>query len=119
MLTTNAVLQQNRYRILQTVENSGSSLPVYKAFDENQKREVILKEVPAEFEENSSIKLEKLLDLKHEAFQKVLEIFEEAGKRYLVIENIDGDTLSQLVERNKRPFPLSDVANWANEFSMH
>ena len=115
MLTTNAVLQQNRYRILQTLENSGSSLPVYKAFDENQKREVILKEVPAEFEESSSVKLEKLLDLKHEAFQKVLEIFEEAGKRYLVIENIDGDTLSQLIERNKRPFPLSDVANWANE----
>ncbi len=113
MLSVNAVLQQNRYRIVQPIENSGSNFPSYKAFDEEQKREVVLKELPEE--SSSKIKPEKLLDLKHEVFQKVIEIFSEGGKRYLVMEMVEGDTLNQLIDRNKRPFPLSDVANWAND----
>ncbi|MCX7639926.1 MAG: protein kinase [Pyrinomonadaceae bacterium] len=115
MLSANAVLQQNRYRIIQPIESSSFNLQVYKAYDEGQKKEVILKEIPEDFFQGSSVKPEKLLELRHEAFQKVLEIFSENGKRYIVMEIVEGDTLSDLIERNKRPFPLSDVSGWVND----
>ncbi len=112
MLDANAVLQQNRYRVIQPfeAESETQNVEIYKAFDEAEKREVILKEV-----DELGIEAEKLLNLKHEAFQRIYDVFHEGGKTYVVMENVDGDSLAQLIERNKRPFPLSDVANWANE----
>jgi len=112
MLSVDTVLQQNRYRIIQPLEaNPGSQeLEIYKATDQMEDREVILKEIT-----ELGIEPAKLLNLKHEALQKVYDVFQEGGKTYLVMETVDGDSLAQLIERNKRPFPLADVANWANE----
>jgi serine/threonine protein kinase len=110
MLSVNAALQQNRYRVIQPFEAESDKVEIYKAFDETEKREVILKEVT-----ELGIEPEKILNLKHEALQKVFDIFQEGNKTYLVMEVVDGDSLAQLIERNKRPFPLTDVANWANE----
>lgn len=114
MLSANAILQQNRYRVIQPLEKNSQALQAYKAYDEEQKREVILKEISDDVQYPST-KPEKLLELKHEVFQKVLEVFSENGKRYMVIESVEGDTLNELIERNKRPFPLSDVLLWAND----
>ena len=126
MSTTNQLLQQGRFRITQPFEKNATGA-FYKAFDEVQKTEVVLKETfvrlnkvttPAQQEQlkqEFAAQAQKLTEMRHHAFQNVYGFFSEIDRQYLIMESIDGDNLAQLIERNKRPFALADVAGWADE----
>jgi serine/threonine protein kinase len=126
MPTANQLLQQGRYRITQPCEPNAPE-KIYKAFDEAQKTEVVLKEIPVrvtkvltaaqqeKMRQDFAAEAQKLIEIRHEAFQPVLDYFSEIDRQYLVLESVDGDSLAQLIERNKTPFALSDVANWAEQ----
>lgn len=125
MQTANQILQQGRYRITQPLEQNETGA-FYKAFDEVQKTNVVLKEFQLKLNkvttlaQQEAIKLafaaeaRHLIGIKHETFLRVQDFFSEIDRQYLVLESVDGDSLNQLIERNKTPFALSDIANWAD-----
>jgi serine/threonine protein kinase len=125
MLTTNQNLQQGRYRIINQLGQNGIGFN-YEAFDTVQEKNVLLKEIsnnlgkvttPAKMEAHKTNFAEKakiLTGMKHESFMQIKDFFSEIDCDYLVTEYLDGNSLSELLEKKKSPFPLADVASWAD-----
>lgn len=117
MPATNSLLQEGRYRIGHVFPNAGNNC-VYEAYDTVSETNVVVKEVPSVFGgQSNDIKDEarSLTGIDHDSLLRVTDFFSETGKRYLVMEWVDGDDLFQLLERNANPFPLSDVTAWADQ----
>lgn len=124
MLTTNQILQQGRYRIVNQLGQNGIGVG-YEAFDNTLGASVLLKEIrensgkvatAAQIEAgkmNFAQKAKPLTELKHESLLLISDFFSEINHHYLVTELIDGSTLGELLEKKKSPFPMGDVANWA------
>ncbi len=125
MLTTNENLQQGRYRIINQLGQNGIGFN-YEAFDTIQEKNVLLKEInnnlgkvttPAKMEAhkiNFAGKAKILTEIKHESFMQVKDFFSEIDCDYLVTDHFEGNTLGELLEKKKSPFPLTDVAIWAD-----
>jgi serine/threonine protein kinase len=125
MLTTNQNLHQERYRVVSPLGQNGTG-PNYEAFDSVLGASVLLREirdtpgkvtspVQAEARKMSFAKKAKpLTEMKHESILPVKEFFSEIDHHYLVAEFAGGNTLGELLEKNKKPFPLADVSNWAD-----
>ena len=56
-----------------------------------------------------------LTAIKHESLLHVRDYFSEIDRQYLVLEYSDGNDLSELLKKDGSSFPLSDVANWADQ----
>jgi len=125
MLTTNQHLQQDRYRIVNQLGQNGTGA-AYEAFDNVAGASVLLKEIrdnsgkvmtPAQLEArkiNFAEKAKFLTALKHEALLPVKDFFSEIDYHYLVTEFVEGSTLGEALEKNKKAFALTEVAGWAD-----
>src|SRR5215213_9072765 len=125
MLTTNQNLQQGRYRIVNQLGQNGTGTG-YEAFDNVLGANVLLKEIrdnsgkvttPAQLEARKlsfAKKAKALTEMNHESLLLVKDFFSEIDHHYLVTEFAEGNSLSELLEKNKKPFALADVSNWAD-----
>jgi len=125
MLTTNQILQQGRYRIVNQLGENGTGVG-YEAFDTVLKANVLLKELrdnlgkvttPAQLEArkmNFAKKAKVLTEMKHQSLLSVKDFFSEIDHHYLVTDFFDGNNLSELIEKHRKPFSLTDISNWAD-----
>jgi len=112
------VLRQGRYRLLEQLalpENQQSQGTAWLATDTQspQSRVVIrevalLEELPANrSQEARSIAL-RLTELsQHPGFPKVIDVFSEQDTYYIVMRNMDGDSLATLLRRQGGAIPVS------------
>lgn len=119
-------LQQGRYRILHRFEENGAGA-VYEAYDNNLETNVVLKEILVKLKkvmtlaQQQTLKLtfaseaKILTEINHESFQRVHDYFSEIDRMYLVMESVDGNCLSELLENDGDSFSLPDVMNWADQ----
>ena len=120
------VLQQGRYRILHRFGQNGAGA-VYEAYDNNLETNVVLKEILVKLKKVTTLAQQQTLklafaseakiltEIKHESFQRVYDYFSEIDRMYLVMESVDGNYLSELLETGENSFLLSDVMNWADQ----
>lgn len=126
MPAINELLQQGRYRIIQPLGQNGTGL-VYQAYDNALKTNVAFKEIPVDLKKAATVAQQETLkrtfageakilaEIRHESLVSVQGYFSEADRHYLVTELVDGNNLSELMEKNKTALPLADVANWAEQ----
>lgn len=125
MLTTDQILHQGRYRIVNQIGQNGAGF-LYEALDTVSGTNVSLKEIrdnsgkvvtSAQLEARRTAFSEKakaLTDMKHQSLLQVKDFFSEIDRHYLVTEFTGGKTLSELLDKQNTPFPLKDVSNWAD-----
>jgi len=116
MLTPETVLQ-GRYRILRQLGQGGMGA-VYEAIDQRLDTTVALKEtlfseerLRKQFEREARL----LARLHHPALPRVSDHFSEADGQFLVMQFIPGDDLSEMMNRKRGPFPVSQVLTWADQ----
>lgn len=125
MLVTEKTLQRERYRIVEQFE-SGNFTAVYAAYDNIFRANVILREFTPEIKKFSPAQMQNrklnfvekarvLTGIRHDLLPRVHDYFSEADNHYLVLEMIDGSDLGKLLEKSKKPFALSDVADWSDQ----
>jgi serine/threonine protein kinase len=125
MLTTNQILHQGRYRIVNQLGQNGVGIG-YEAFDNVLETNVLLKEIRdnlgkvatvAQIEARKTTfagQAKILTEIKHESVLPIRDFFSEIDCHYLVSEFIDGNTLGELLEKKTSPFPLADISGWAD-----
>ncbi len=122
-LVVGTELQHKRYKIEKAVAKGGMGA-VYRAFDQHFKKPCAIKEMLDNFsnEEEREQSLQwfnreanMLLELHHAAIPKVFDFFDEHGHNYLVMEFVEGRTLSEVLEQEGQPrgLPEARVRNWA------
>lgn len=126
MLTVNQVLQQGRYQIINPLGQNGLGAG-YQAYDNVLEKNVLLKEISISLNKVTPLtQLETLklafageakilMEIKHESLLQVYNYFSEIDRHYLVTEFVDGNDLSELLEKNKTSFALADVLSWADQ----
>jgi S-DNA-T family DNA segregation ATPase FtsK/SpoIIIE len=116
MLAPDSLLQ-GRYRVVRQL-GAGGMGAVYEAVDERLSRTVALKEALTEADEMLRAferEARLLANLRHPALPTVSDYFSEGDKRYLVMEFVHGNDLSQILRAQEKPFEASQVARWADE----
>ncbi|MGB0389620.1 MAG: serine/threonine protein kinase, partial [Ardenticatenaceae bacterium] len=110
-------LLQNRYSIVRQI-GQGAMGAVYEAKDERLGHRVALKqrivngpEVEQAFKREARI----LATLRHWALPAVSDYFIEGSHQFLVMQYIPGDDLHTLLQRQRRPFPVTEVLEWADQ----
>ncbi|MBL7198550.1 MAG: protein kinase [Anaerolineae bacterium] len=121
MLPPNAVVAE-RYVIARKVGRGGMAA-VYDAIDTHTNRRVAIKEMsdsalsdPADRQQalvQFRQEAEMLARLEHPNLPKVSDVFSAAGKQYLVMDFVDGDTLETIMVNSRTPLPESGVKEWA------
>src|SRR6266480_577157 len=106
-LAAGTVLSSDRYRIGRLAASGGMGA-VYRAIDTRFNRPCAVKEMLDEFHNDSdrtqaiewfSREATLLLDLNHPCIPRVRDFFMERGKHYLVMDFIEGRTLSDVLEK--------------------
>ncbi len=122
-LSPNRILK-DRYRILSLLGQGGMG-SVYRGFDAALDRPVAVKQLrpavaadattaPAikqQFEREAKI----LATLTHPNLPRVTDYFTDDNVPYLVMDYIEGDTLSDLLKQKHNGFPVIQVLNWADQ----
>ena len=100
---------------------------MYEAFDNVLETNVLLRENSANSKKVITVsqmetrkvafaaEVKVLTAIKHESLLHVRDHFSEIDRQYLVLEYADGNDLSDLLKKNGSPFPLADVAGWADQ----
>lgn len=126
MLATNEVLQQGRYRIIHPSGQDGTGA-IYEAYDNVRETNVLLKEILIKLKKvTTAAQLETLkhafaseakilTEIEHESFLRVHDYFSEIGRQYLVMEQVDGSILSEILEKSENPVSPADVSHWADQ----
>ncbi len=126
MLAINQVLNDERYRIIDCIEQNATGA-LYNAFDNVLEKAAVLKEIPVKLKKVVTVSQQEeikiafareakiLTGLTHESLLRVYDHFSGIDRHYLVMESFDGTNLSALFEKNKAAFALSDVMNWAEQ----
>jgi len=116
MIATGQILQQ-RYRIDKQIGQGGMG-SVYVATDERFGSTVAIKET-LYMDDNYRKAIERearlLNSLKHPALPRVSDHFEEENSQFIVMEYVPGEDLSAILERDKRPFAVAEVLDWADQ----
>lgn len=109
-LKVGKMLRRDRYRVTSKLASGGQAV-VYSASDENGQT-VVLKEFQLTTGESLDVQIESAKDfenesaildqLSHPGIVKSLDIFYEDGRVYLVLENVEGKSLRELVTENGR-----------------
>lgn len=121
-LPPNALLN-NRYIIVQTIGRGGMSA-VYQATDTLQRGNVwAIKEMSESMVTNHEDRdyavsqflqeAQLLRALNHPNMPKVVDVFPQGGKHYLVMEFVQGQTLEHLLANRTQPFSETEVVPWA------
>jgi len=126
MLTVNQILQQGRYQIINPLGQNGVGTG-YQAYDNVLQTNVLLKEISISLNKVTPLaQLETLklafareakilMEIKHPSLLQVYNYFSEIDRHYLVTEYVDGNYLSEMLERNNTSFALADVIGWADQ----
>lgn len=100
---------------------------VYEAYDNVRETKVLFKEISVNLRKVTTLTQQETLKqrfadeakiltaIKHESLLPVHDYFSEIDRHYLVMEMVEGNNLSELIETVKKPFALSDVTNWAEQ----
>ncbi len=120
-------LLHDRYRIIGQIGHGGMGT-VYEAEDRKRfGKSIALKEILISTDEEPDFKQQTLLKqafereakilagLEHEAFPQVIDYFVEAERQFLVMELVQGENLSKLLEKRRKPFPTAEVLNWTEQ----
>jgi len=106
-----------RYRVVRVVGGGGMGM-VYEAIDERLGVRVALKqscakeiELKKQFEREARL----LASLKHDALPKVVDYFIENNSAFLVMEFVDGVSLSEVVKNENGPLPVQRVIALADQ----
>jgi serine/threonine protein kinase len=116
MIEAGTVLQ-NRYRVEKQIGQGGMGA-VFVATDERFGSRVAIKEtlmLDEKFRKAFEREARLLNSLRHPALPSVSDHFVDGSGQFLVMEYIDGEDLSTLMENEGRTFPLTDVLNWADQ----
>lgn len=106
-----------RYEILGVVAQGGVST-VYEARDLLLGGTLALKRLLFVNEETRSAFVQEarlLAGLSHHGFPKVIDLFDEDGEDYLVMEFIPGPELEAVARERGRPLSFREVAGWADQ----
>jgi serine/threonine protein kinase len=126
MLSSNQVLNQGRYRVINQFGKLESE-SLYEAYDTFSETKVVLRETVGHLGkvataaqiENAKTTFaadaKRLAEVEHPALLKVRDYFSEIDRQYLVLEACESTDLTDLVEKSEKPLPLSDVLRWANQ----
>lgn len=123
MLEVNQILQHGRYRILEQIGQDETGLS-YQAYDNFLKANVALREISMSPEKGLlhdkqgigyAKKAKKLTQIKHDSLLNVHDCFSEIDRQYLVLELVEGDLLSELIEKKKRQISLEEFIKWADQ----
>lgn len=116
ILNQGAILQQ-RYLILEKIGQGGMGA-VYKAQDKRLNNLVALKQIIVSgdrlekaFEQEAQL----LAKLRHPSLPRVIDYFNEDNCQFLVMEFINGETLSQLLAKRGKPFEMSQIISWTEQ----
>lgn len=109
-------LKDGRYRVKEKLVSGGQAV-IYKAVDADNKP-VVLKEFQLTTGESINVQIESAKDfenesaildqLSHPSIVKSLDVFYEEGRVYLVLENIEGQSLRELVS-SEGPRPHEQI----------
>ncbi len=105
---------QNRYRVEKQIGLGGMGA-VFVATDERFGSVVAIKETlfsDEKFRKAFEREAKLLNSLKHPALPRVSDHFAEGNGQFLVMEYIEGDDLSEIMEREQKAFFVKDVVNW-------
>ncbi len=108
---------QNRYRVEQKIGQGGMGA-VYIATDERFGSKVAIKETffsDEKFGKAFEREARLLNNLKHPALPHVSDHFADDNGQFLVMEFIDGEDLTEMLDKRGSAFLLSDVMNWADQ----
>lgn len=106
-----------RYEILGVVAQGGVST-VYEARDLLLGGTLALKRLLFVNEETRSAFVQEarlLAGLSHHGFPKVIDLFDEDGEDYLVMEFIPGPELEAVARERGRPLSFREIAGWADQ----
>ena len=110
-------LLQNRYRVEKQIGQGGMGA-VYIATDERFGSVVAIKETffsDEKFGKAFEREARLLNNLKHPALPRVSDHFVDDNGQFLVMEYIEGEDLSEMMEKRGDAFPVEDVSNWAEQ----
>ncbi len=105
---------QNRYRVEKQIGLGGMGA-VFVATDERFGSVVAIKETlfsDEKFRKAFEREAKLLNSLKHPALPRVSDHFAESNGQFLVMEYIEGDDLSEIMDRERKAFSVSEVVNW-------
>jgi serine/threonine protein kinase len=119
---TETVIQQTKY-LLSTPLGQGTFGITYQAIDTESGQQVVLKTLPEsfclqenfeQFKQQFLVRAQRLVKCQHPNLVRVLDYFEEAGRPYLVMDYIPGQTLADLIPAD-RPFQLSQAIHYIRQ----
>jgi serine/threonine protein kinase len=125
MPATSELLQKGRYRFDSSTPESGNH--AVQAYDTTSETKVYVKEIAVRLgkvttlsqQENMRQNFEnaarRLTGFSHASLLKVKDFYSEVGRQFLVLEDLDGDDFQTLMGKNKRPFAVEDVLDWAEQ----
>ncbi|RBP47285.1 serine/threonine protein kinase [Roseimicrobium gellanilyticum] len=98
-------MSQNRYEVLGKIAEGGLG-SVYKAYDRNLRREVALKRVRADSQEEADRQADQLFEeartistLQHPHIVTVFDVGKDVEGAYIVMELLKGETLEDIIQR--------------------
>lgn len=116
MIEAGTILQ-NRYRVEKQIGQGGMGA-VFVATDERFGSTVAIKEtlmLDEKFRKAFEREARLLNSLRHPALPRVSDHFVDGNGQFLVMEYIDGEDLSEMMEHEGKVYPLKDVLNWADQ----
>jgi serine/threonine protein kinase len=126
MLSSNQVLNQGRYRVINQFGRLESE-SLYEAYDTFSETKVVLRETVGNlgkvataaqlenFKTAFAADAKRLAEVEHPSLLKVRDYFSEIDRQYLVLESCESTDLADLVENSEKPLALSDVLRWSNQ----
>ncbi|MDC7289641.1 protein kinase [Blautia schinkii] len=96
----------------------GNSGEIYKAYNKNLRKEVVLKKIKTEIKDivNNRSEVDVLKNLRHSCLPQVLDFFEMDGDVYTAMDYIPGKSFKQYLDSGTK-FKEKHVITWAKQIS--
>jgi len=110
-------LLKNRYEIQEELGRGGMGA-VYKSYDRTLDIRVAIKELlnsSCQSEEQFEKEAKILARLNNPGLPRVTDYFEEGGRKYLVMDFIEGEDLQQILEKTPGFIPEEKVLQWISK----
>ena len=126
MLSSNQVLNQGRYRIIDQF-GSYEAGRLYEAYDTVSNTKVVLRESAGQlgkvataaqienFKASFAADAKRLTNVEHPSILKVTDYFSEIDRQYLVMESCEGSDLASLVSGEEKAPSMSDILKWGDQ----
>jgi len=126
MLSSNQVLNQGRYRIIDQF-GSYEAGRLYEAYDTVSNTKVVLRESAGQlgkvataaqienFKASFAADAKRLTSVEHPSILKVTDYFSEIDRQYLVMESCEGSDLASLVSGEEKAPSMSDILKWGDQ----